>query len=182
MSRDPIEEMTSGDWYNALTPAYDALRMAARQAVHAHNTTRPDARSGIAPELAALLKSVGQQCLIEAPFHCSYGCNTVLEDGVFINAGAVILDSGPVSIGARSMLGPNVHLYCADHHRDVAKRRAGIERGLPITIGPDVWIGGGVIVLPGVTIGAGAIVGAGSVVTRDVVAGARVAGNPAHEI
>ena len=40
--------------------------------------------------------------------------------------------------------------------------------------------GGGAILLPGVTIGREAVVGAGSVVTRDVPAGARVAGNPAR--
>jgi maltose O-acetyltransferase len=51
-----------------------------------------------------------------------------------------------------------------------------------VTIGSDVWIGGGAIILPGVTIGDGAVIGAGSVVTRDVTAGATVAGNPAGRI
>jgi acetyltransferase-like isoleucine patch superfamily enzyme len=41
-------------------------------------------------------------------------------------------------------------------------------------------IGSGAVVLGGVRIGAGAIVGAGAVVTRDVPAGATVAGTPAR--
>jgi maltose O-acetyltransferase len=73
-----------------------------------------------------------------------------------------------------------VQLYAADHPRDVATRRSGLELGKPVTIGADVWIGGGAIVLPGVTVGDGAIIGAGSVVTRDVAPGTTVVGNPAR--
>ncbi|WP_300012367.1 sugar O-acetyltransferase [uncultured Roseobacter sp.] len=182
MTQTSYEQMISGDWYNALTPELDVLRMNARRAVYAHNTCPPEKRGGMAPELLALLKSVGRDCLIEAPFHTAYGCNTTLDDEVFLNAGVTILDSAPVTIGTRSMLGPNVHIYCADHHRDIAKRRAGIERALPVTLGADVWIGGGAILMPGVTIGAGAIVGAGSIVTRDVAENGRVVGNPARPI
>jgi maltose O-acetyltransferase len=49
-----------------------------------------------------------------------------------------------------------------------------------VVIGKNVWIGGGAILLPGVTVGDDALIGAGSVVTRDVAAGATVAGNPAR--
>lgn len=80
------------------------------------------------------------------------------------------------------MLGPAVHIYCADHAHGLHERRLGLERALPVNIGEDVWIGGGAIVLPGVTVGAGAILGAGAVVTRDVAPGARVVGNPARQI
>lgn len=41
-------------------------------------------------------------------------------------------------------------------------------------------IGSGVTIMCGITIGEGALVGAGSVVTKDVPAGAIVAGNPAR--
>ena len=44
----------------------------------------------------------------------------------------------------------------------------------------DVSIGSGATILGGVRVGKGALVGAGSVVTKDVPAGATVAGNPAR--
>lgn len=165
MTQSILAQMVSGNWYNALVPELEALRNVARCAVHAHNTCAPNERG-----------------LIEAPFHTSYGCNTTLGDQVYFNAGVTILDSAPISIGSRCMLGPNVQIYCADHHRDPAKRRAGIERALPVTLEADVWIGGGAIVMPGVHIGSGAIIGAGSVITKDVPAGARVVGNPGRAL
>jgi acetyltransferase-like isoleucine patch superfamily enzyme len=50
----------------------------------------------------------------------------------------------------------------------------------PTTVKQGASIGSGVTILPNVTIGERAIVGAGSMVTRDVPAGAIVAGNPAR--
>ncbi len=49
-------------------------------------------------------------------------------------------------------------------------------------IGDRASIGSGATILGGVTIGADALVGAGSVVTKDVPAGATVAGNPARPL
>ena len=117
---------------------------------------------------------------IEAPFHCAYGFNISLGDGAFLNAGCTILDTATVRIGKRTLLGPNVQIYCAEHHRQAAGRQAGLEIAKPVEIGDNAWIGGGAIILGGVSIGEGAIVGAGAVVTRDVPAETTVVGNPAR--
>lgn len=174
-------KMEAGEWYCCIDPELDALRIEARRAVHAHNHMPPDERGAMAPELHALLAMAGD-AFIEAPFHCAYGLNISLGPGVYMNAGCVILDTAPVVIGARTMLGPSVQIYCPEHHRDTALRKAGLEIARPVTLGEDVWIGGGAIILGGVSIGDGAIVGAGAVVTRSVAAGATVVGNPARPV
>jgi len=171
--------MKSGQWYSCLDPEIAALQLQARCAVHAHNTMPPQMRDTMADELRALLALVGPNARIEAPFHCAYGMNISLGEGVYLNAGCTILDTAPVLIGAQTLLGPGVQIYCANHHKDSEKRAGGLEIALPVTIGRRVWIGGAAIILPGVCIGDGAIIGAGSVVTRDVEAGATVVGNPA---
>lgn len=176
------DRMAAGDWYSCLDDGLEALRQRARRAVHAHNTTAPDARGGMAPELAALFARIGRDVFVEAPFHCSYGMNIHLGDRVYLNAGCTVLDSGRVEIGDDVMIGPGVQIYCAEHHKDAAKRMTGQERAHPVSIGPGAWIGGRAIVMPGVRVGAGAIVGAGSVVTRDVAPGATVIGIPARAI
>jgi maltose O-acetyltransferase len=130
--------------------------------------------------LCERLGHVGKDAVIRPPFFCDYGYNIRLGDGVFLNFNCVILDVVEVGIGERTQIGPAVQIYAADHPRDAAARRTGLEFGRPVRIGSDVWIGGGAIILPGVSIGDGAVIGAGSVVTRDVEAGHTVMGNPAR--
>ena len=180
--RSEQAKMAAGDWYCCLDAGLEALRVTALAATHTHNHLHPAERRTLSQPLSHLFGSHGSDCLIEVPFHCAYGFNVHLGDDVFLNTGCVILDSAPVQIGDGTMCGPGVHIYCATHHSDIAKRRAGIENARPVTIGENVWLGGGAIILPGITIGDGAIVGAGSVVTRDVAAEGRVAGNPARKI
>lgn len=177
-----LEKMRAGEWYSCIDPELEALRMVARRAVHEHRILDPDVRGPIAPRLAALFGSVGKDVYIEAPFHCAYGFNIEIGDGVYFNAGCTILDSGSVTIGARTLIGPNVQIYCAEHHREADLRAAGHEIARPVDIGADVWIGGGAVILPGVSIDDGAVIGAGSVVTRDVASNAIIVGNPARPI
>jgi maltose O-acetyltransferase len=175
-------KMAAGEWYICMDPELDALRARASIAVHQHNTLPPDERGLVAPLLKALMADCPDNAMIEASFHCPYGFNISLGADVYLNAGCTILDSAPVTIGAATMIGPQVQIYCADHHRDATLRTQGLERGRAVTIGEKVWIGGGAIILPGVTIGDEAIIGAGSVVTRNVAAGATVVGNPARVV
>lgn len=105
---------------------------------------------------------------LESPLHIDYGTNTRLGPNVYMNFNCTILDVCQITIGARTLIGPNVSFYAATHPLDPASRKAmpTLELGKEIVIGEDVWIGGQVIVLPGVKIGDGAVVGAGSVVTK----------------
>ncbi|ESW93071.1 sugar O-acetyltransferase [Mesorhizobium sp. M1060] len=174
--------MIAGEWYTCIDDELEALRAIARDAVFEHNTLRPQQRGNIGPALLALLGSAGAGSRIEAPFHCAYGFNIHLGDGAFLNAGCTILDTAPVRIGRRTLLGPNVQIYCAEHHKEAAGRQSGLEIARPVTIGDDAWIGGSAIILGGISIGDGAIVGAGAVVTRDVPDNTTVVGNPARAV
>ena len=127
-------------------------------------------------------KKVPDSVIIKPPFTCDYGFNITIEENVFINYGAVFLDTCAIHIGADTIIGPGVHMYAVSHPIDVGGRvRYGCS-GKPITIGSTVWIGGGSIILPGVSIGDFSIVGAGSVVTKDIPSRTVVAGNPAKPI
>ena len=123
------------------------------------------------------------------------GCVEVGDDSVL--AGARFMCNAQITVGRRVVISYNVLLTDSDFHpvdpdlrpqeaRAIsyygdASDRVPVER-LPIEIGDDVWIGAQAMILKGVSIGPGARVEAGSVVTRDVEAGATVAGSPARAI
>jgi maltose O-acetyltransferase len=170
------QKMLAGELYRPGSP-----ELAADEAANKAWLVRYNAAGALpAAQRHAMLSEhfghVGNGAVVRPPFFCDCGYNIRLGDGVFLNFNCVILDIVEVTIG------PAVQIYAADHPRDAAIRREGLEFGRPVRIGSDVWIGGGAIILPGVTIGNDAVIGAGSVVTRDVPAGQTVAGNPARRI
>ncbi|MDX7735394.1 sugar O-acetyltransferase [Aeromonas caviae] len=172
------EKMIASQPYNCMAPELDLLRRETARLYRRFNRSDEEDE-----QLALLLQIVGelaQGAFICPPFYCTYGHHIHLGKGSYINMGATLLDNAPIRIGAEVMIGPNVQIYTAAHALDADERIQGVETALPVTIEDRVWIGGGAILLPGVTIGREAVVGAGSVVTRDVPAGARVAGNPAR--
>ncbi len=181
-ARSEREKMAASEWYTCIDPELELLRAQAREAIHEHNTLPPRQRGNIGPALRDLLAEVASDCLVEVPFHCAYGVNISLGEGVYLNAGCTILDTARVRIGDSSMLGPNVQIYCAEHHKDAVQRKAGLEIAKRVEIGKNVWIGGSAIVLGGVRIGDGAIIGAGVVVTKDVATHTTVVGNPSRSI
>lgn len=173
--------MVSGRPYDAGCPELVAMRRDAQALARRYNATILG-EDAIRTEVLTALLGSWNGAVIRPPFHVDYGRHIHFEPGCFVNFGAVMLDVVEIRIGARTQIGPNVQILTADHPRDAALRRAGVESGRPIRLGRNVWVGGGAIVLPGVEIGDDAIIGAGAIVTRNVPAGATVAGNPARII
>ncbi|GAM55090.1 maltose O-acetyltransferase [Vibrio ishigakensis] len=116
---------------------------------------------------------------INPPFYCDYGSNIIFGKNFYANYNCTVLDVNTVEFGDNVMLAPNVQIYTAGHPLDVKQRvEEGVEFGLPIKIGHNVWIGGGAIICPGVSIGDNTVIGAGSVVTKDIPGNVLAAGNP----
>lgn len=99
-----------------------------------------------------------------------------------LNFNCVVLDVCKVTIGSRTLCGPNVQIYTATHPTNAVERASGLEFAKPIAIGEDVWLGGSAVICPGVTIGNRTIVGAGSVVTKNIPDDVFAAGNPCKVI
>jgi acetyltransferase-like isoleucine patch superfamily enzyme len=107
---------------------------------------------------------VGNRCKISShTFICE---GVTIEDEVFVGHNVTFInDRRPRAVNAEGRLQTEADWGC-----------------VPTLVRKGASIGSGSVLLCGVTIGENALVGAGSVVTRDVAAGAVVAGNPARPI
>lgn len=105
---------------------------------------------------------IGHRCKISSH---SFICEGVtLEDEVFIGHGVMFTnDLFPRATNAAGGLQTEADWKC-----------------IPTLVKRGASIGSNATLLCGITIGEGALIGAGSVVTKDVPAGAIVAGNPAR--
>ena len=114
------------------------------------------------------------------------GERITIGDGVHVGERSCLWagnSHGRITLGDKALLGPEVYVTASNY---------GTAWGTPImdqpteeadvVVGADVWLGVRSVVVAGVTIGDGAVVAAGAVVTRDVPAGAIVAGVPARVI
>lgn len=104
---------------------------------------------------------IGNRCKISSH---SFICEGVtLEDEVFIGHNVVFTNDRYPRATADGKLQTEADWTC-----------------IPTLVKRGASIGSGAVLLCGITIGENALVGAGSVVTKDVPAGATVAGNPAR--
>jgi maltose O-acetyltransferase len=176
------DRMVRGELYNSMDPELVEARRRCTTLLEQFNATSRAEHEARRAILERLIGRLGSDVVIVGPFYCDYGDQITLEDGVYMNFNATLLDVCPIVVKRGAMFGPGVQLLTATHTVDVETRRSGLELGEPITIGEEVWLGGGVIVCPGVTIGDHTTVGAGSVVTKDLPADVVAVGNPARVI
>ncbi len=176
------EKMLQGQLYNPLDKELVSARISSRLLQQQLNSCDADNGKELKRLVKELIPNQGKSCFLQPPFYCDYGTNIFLGKRVFFNFNCVVLDVTPVTIGDRTMFGPNVQIYTATHPLEATPRGSGTEFGKPITIGKDVWIGGGAIICPGVHIGDRTVIGAGSIVTKDIPSDVFAAGNPCKVI
>lgn len=142
--------------------------------------------------LHELLGGVGENVLIDTPFHCDHGKNIFLGSDVVIGMNCTFVDNERIQIGSRVMLASNVQIYTSSHPVlpqerlifNPEERKTTFFRtyARPVVIEDNVWLGAGCILLPGVTIGKNSVIGAGSIVNRPIPANCVAVGNPCSVI
>lgn len=109
----------------------------------------------------------------------------ILEQGVGIGVGAVILAARLVHLKRNVMIGPSVVIADYDHayHTvNIPIKQQPLSNLQPVIIEEGAWIGSNSTICSGVTIGKNAVIGANSVVTKDIPAYSVAVGLPAKVI
>lgn len=117
---------------------------------------------------------IGADCNLCA--HTFVENDVVIGDRVTIKSGVQLWDG--LRVADDVFIGPNVTFTNDKYPRSKRYPTSFLETWIK----EGASIGGGATILPGIMIGAGACVGAGAVVTKDVLEGTTVVGNPAQPI
>src|SRR5262245_693118 len=129
--RTEKQKMLAGELYNGNDPDLTLERIAAAKWMARYNAATTPAECQAL--LGERLVHVGKGAFIRPPFYCDYGSNIRLGANVFMNFNCVVLDVVRVTIGEGTQIGPSVQILTADHPRDAAMRKTGLEFGSPIT-------------------------------------------------
>ena len=176
------ELMLAGKLYTARDEELVADCKRSRQLTRLFNNSTEEQGGYRVQLLKELFRKTGENIYIEPPFRCDYGSNITVGENFYANFDCIILDVNEVVIGDNVLFAPRVCVYTAGHPIDAEIRNSGVEFGLKVVIGNDVWIGGSTVINPGVTIGNNVVIGSGSVVTKDIPDGVVAAGNPCRVI
>lgn len=178
------EKMISGEIFCKDDPELVSIRRNTAKLLKKYNDSEPDDKS-IRKEMLKTIFTKNKEIdfYVCPPFIVDYGVNTKFGNGAYIAPNSTIFDSGPITIGENTLIGPGCYIVTAAHPLTVKKRVPGDKLfAKAINIGKNVWLGAGVTVCPGVTIGDNTVIGANSTVTKDIPPNVVAAGSPARVI
>ncbi len=109
----------------------------------------------------------------------NWGAEVTVNDGTYLNEGALIDCDERITIGANCALSRNTAVMDTDSHRII---RPGARRSSPVVVGDRCWLGHGAVVLKGVTLKEGCVVAAGAIVTGSHEPAQLLIGIPARSV
>ncbi|KAL6077148.1 Maltose O-acetyltransferase, variant 2 [Balamuthia mandrillaris] len=117
-----LENMLSGELYNASDPLLVQMRNNARKLLRAYNQSTEEEKEKRTRIISELFLKAGEGTYMEPPFYCDYGRHISVGRNFYMNFNCVILDCAHVDIGDNVLCGPNVQIYAATHPLEASVR------------------------------------------------------------
>ena len=116
------EKMLCGKYYDTRDLALRRLSSNAKDLMRVYNSLpaeNMDLRNQI---IHLLFGSCGENVRVNQPVWVDYGCNISLGANSLINMNCTLLDTGRITIGNNTLIGPDVKIYTAVHPVSAAAR------------------------------------------------------------
>ena len=117
-----LEKKQSGEFYDTRDAQIRAAHDRAKELMKRYNDVPASDAEEREKLLRTMLGSFGENCRINQPFYIDYGTNIYLGDNAFINLNCTLLDTGEITIGESTLLGPDVKIYTAVHETKWTER------------------------------------------------------------
>ena len=99
------EKMLKGEYYISWDKELTQKREQAKDLLFEFNNTRPSLRLERQRLIQKLFQKTGENCWIESPFNCDYGCNITVGDNFYANTNCCILDCAKICFGDNVWIG-----------------------------------------------------------------------------
>lgn len=107
--------MRSGEFYDTRDSELRRLSGNAKDLMRVYNSLPAENRELRNRILRLLFGFCGENARVNQPVWVDYGCHISLGAGSLINMNCTLLDTGRITIGDNTLLGPDVKIYTAVH-------------------------------------------------------------------
>ena len=118
-----LEKMATGELYDFSKPEIMESFRRCRERLARFNAASPDEETEYRAALAGLMPASDPSATVIPPFRCDHGHTIRLGRKVFVNTNCTFLDSGGITVGDHTLIGPNCQLYTPQHPIDYLERR-----------------------------------------------------------
>ena len=116
------EKMLCGAFYDTRDAELRRLSNNAKDLMRVYNSL-PAENIDLRNQMIRLLfGSCGENVRVNQPIWVDYGCNISLGANTLINMNCTLLDTGKITIGDNTLIGPDVKIYTAIHPISATER------------------------------------------------------------
>ena len=117
-----FEKKQSGKIYDARDSELRSLQYRAKDLMREYNRIPAANENEKKRVLDMLVGAAGKNVRVNQPFYVDYGSNIFIGDNSFINLNCTLLDTGKITIGKNTLIGPDVKIYTAVHAKETSER------------------------------------------------------------